>query len=519
MPRLVRGPGGRAHESLGRQRRLLRCPRNPARFRSPDLPRDDRPGASPVAVIGFDLWRTRFGASTDLTGKRLKINGTTFTIVGVAPRAFSGIDLGDSSSLWVPFSRFVELIPWGAGLSVRSLERILERGRAARERVHPRERAGRIGRHRVSTRSRTLRPLSRRRRQHMGGTLAASSADPLFELARTDPALPVARHRRGARPVDGLPERCGPPRGASRARSAADRPSPGARGAPSPASPHPLPRDRDLCLLRNRGGASRRSCRRQGAGSSGASGAAASPDGPECSLAAGTGRNDSGRPRRDAARQPGPAAQRVPRRPDAHLEGKHRVRRHRSPSAPAPASLRRLAGGDHGRSARGLRSLSSNPSPHVCRGSRRRHGAGRRRHRRSGTGEGMDGPRAPPSSARILEEVQRLGVTRVAALAEHHAALHLSVERAHRRRGPRDQARDGEPRLLRRPAHSPAARSRLRPRRPKGRPRRRYRQSGVRRRLLARRGFARKAAPGLQSCRGIPSRSSESPRTRRTRIC
>ena len=73
------------------------------------FPEDDRPGASPVAVIGYDLWRTRFGASTDLAGKRLKINGSAFTIVGVAPRAFSGIDLGDSSSLWVPFARFEDI--------------------------------------------------------------------------------------------------------------------------------------------------------------------------------------------------------------------------------------------------------------------------------------------------------------------------------------------------------------------------------------------------------------------------
>ncbi len=71
------------------------------------FPDDDRPGASPVAVIGYDLWRTRFGASTDLTGKRVKINGTVFTIVGVAPRAFSGLDLG------------VLLVALGSPLAVR----------------------------------------------------------------------------------------------------------------------------------------------------------------------------------------------------------------------------------------------------------------------------------------------------------------------------------------------------------------------------------------------------------------
>ncbi len=75
------------------------------------FPDDDRAGASPVAVIGYDLWRTRFAASTDLAGKRVKINGTVFTIVGVAPRKFSGLTLGYSSSLWVPLSRFVEIYP------------------------------------------------------------------------------------------------------------------------------------------------------------------------------------------------------------------------------------------------------------------------------------------------------------------------------------------------------------------------------------------------------------------------
>jgi putative ABC transport system permease protein len=74
-------------------------------------PDDDRPEASPVAVISDGLWRRRFGAAPDVIGRVVKVNGTAFAIVGVGPRAFSGLDLGPPSELWVPFSWIVEVLP------------------------------------------------------------------------------------------------------------------------------------------------------------------------------------------------------------------------------------------------------------------------------------------------------------------------------------------------------------------------------------------------------------------------
>ena len=54
--------------------------------------REDRvPDRDRVAVIGHDLWRDWFGASPAAIGKTLTINGTHFTIVGVAPASFRGV--------------------------------------------------------------------------------------------------------------------------------------------------------------------------------------------------------------------------------------------------------------------------------------------------------------------------------------------------------------------------------------------------------------------------------------------
>jgi len=48
---------------------------------------DDRPDSDRVAVISERLWRTRFGASRDVAGQRVTLNGEPYAIVGVMPAA------------------------------------------------------------------------------------------------------------------------------------------------------------------------------------------------------------------------------------------------------------------------------------------------------------------------------------------------------------------------------------------------------------------------------------------------
>ena len=51
-------------------------------------PEDCRQGASPVIIIGYDLWQTRFGSDPNIVGRTVKINQSVRQIVGVAPPAF-----------------------------------------------------------------------------------------------------------------------------------------------------------------------------------------------------------------------------------------------------------------------------------------------------------------------------------------------------------------------------------------------------------------------------------------------
>jgi predicted permease len=53
---------------------------------------DDRLGAPPVAVIGYQYWQRRFGCDPSAVGLSILIDNTPFTIVGVSAPGFSGVD-------------------------------------------------------------------------------------------------------------------------------------------------------------------------------------------------------------------------------------------------------------------------------------------------------------------------------------------------------------------------------------------------------------------------------------------
>jgi putative ABC transport system permease protein len=66
------------------------------------LEEEDRPPAgTPVAVIGYGLWMRRFGGSPDALGAKLPLGSVTYTIVGVAPKGFTGVDL-HPVDVWLP---------------------------------------------------------------------------------------------------------------------------------------------------------------------------------------------------------------------------------------------------------------------------------------------------------------------------------------------------------------------------------------------------------------------------------
>ena len=49
---------------------------------------EDRPGTTPVAMISGGVWKRRFGSDPGAIGRKLKLNGDEYTIVGVVPGDF-----------------------------------------------------------------------------------------------------------------------------------------------------------------------------------------------------------------------------------------------------------------------------------------------------------------------------------------------------------------------------------------------------------------------------------------------
>ena len=70
------------------------------RLLSPD---DDRaPMGHPVAVISHGYWKSRFARDPEIVDRRVSLSGVPFTIVGVAPAEFFGVEVGTAPKLFVP---------------------------------------------------------------------------------------------------------------------------------------------------------------------------------------------------------------------------------------------------------------------------------------------------------------------------------------------------------------------------------------------------------------------------------
>jgi predicted permease len=66
-------------------------------------PPDDRLGVSPaVAVVSWSYWQNRFNGDRAILGKQIVMDGVPATIVGVAAREFSGLQVGIRTDLWLP---------------------------------------------------------------------------------------------------------------------------------------------------------------------------------------------------------------------------------------------------------------------------------------------------------------------------------------------------------------------------------------------------------------------------------
>src|ERR1700677_403497 len=64
------------------------------------LPDDEKPGATPVALLSYGLWERRYGKDPAVVGRSVRLDDIPTTIIGVMP---SGFTFPGPSDLWTPY--------------------------------------------------------------------------------------------------------------------------------------------------------------------------------------------------------------------------------------------------------------------------------------------------------------------------------------------------------------------------------------------------------------------------------
>lgn len=78
---------------------------------------DDSPGARPAVVVGEPLWRS-LGGGDIFEARTIRLNDTTFDIVGVIDSRFSGMQVGRQSRFWVPMAHQPAIEPTAGNASL-----------------------------------------------------------------------------------------------------------------------------------------------------------------------------------------------------------------------------------------------------------------------------------------------------------------------------------------------------------------------------------------------------------------
>jgi putative ABC transport system permease protein len=87
---------------------------------------EDKPGARPVAILGYGLWKSRYAGDPQILGRVININGTAHEVIGVMPE---GVKFPNNAEMWRA------LIPEGDDLKRRDLRSLNMFGRLAADKT------------------------------------------------------------------------------------------------------------------------------------------------------------------------------------------------------------------------------------------------------------------------------------------------------------------------------------------------------------------------------------------------
>jgi predicted permease len=75
-------------------------------------PEDDQtPNAHPVAMLSHGYWERRFARDPSVIGRTIRLSAVPFTIIGVTPREFFGVEVGTAPDVFVPIMMQPAVMP------------------------------------------------------------------------------------------------------------------------------------------------------------------------------------------------------------------------------------------------------------------------------------------------------------------------------------------------------------------------------------------------------------------------
>ena len=93
------------------------------------LPEEERVSAEPVVILSYEAWKKYFDKS-DVVGSQILLNDTSFKVVGVAPRGFTGATMF-GSDFWLPLGKYALFMPsrWREARGPQAYPNIIPIGR------------------------------------------------------------------------------------------------------------------------------------------------------------------------------------------------------------------------------------------------------------------------------------------------------------------------------------------------------------------------------------------------------